>query len=241
MAVDLNLDIGSLLKKLMGDGSLNNTNNQSISDKIRNYKYTIILCLIIIVLAGSFYNFVYIPLVDSNLEKQKVVEELLKKQSEIPKLKAQATKIKKNLSSSRKQYLEELAHFGNSEDLGELYQSISTIASKYNMLVLNIKEIQETVTNQPIPTDKDKKAKNDKQNQMKAKEVKVSVELKGRYNEYMLFKEDLAIAEILLTINSESVKVGSGKSEDKGIIFATLNLTTYAIDKKPFQEVIGHE
>lgn len=242
MAVDLNVDMGDLMKKLMnknGKGqsvaNVSAAGGGSAMEKIMFYKYIILAGFVVMLCAVYFFLNIYASATKENMEKEAKLTELLKKKEELVQLKQRADTIKNTLSKSKERYLEELSHFGNSEDLGELYQSVSKLATKYNLIVLNIKEVEP-------PKVTPKKGKDGKEivepkKLVSAKEIKVDVELKGAYNEYMLFKEDLSIAEMLLNVNTENIKVGKS-TIDKNLIYAKLNLSTYAIDKTSFQEVM---
>lgn len=245
MAVDLNMDMGAIIKGLLnkksGDSSSASMgSNDDIVAKIKPFAGAIGLFLTTVILFVLYYNLYYTPMVQANLKKEEQIKKLENLKSQTATLEQKIASIKKTLVDSKDTYLESLSHFGNSEDLGELYRSVSTLAAKYGLTVLNIKELG-TTSNMDAPKGmKPEEAAKLPKPQTEVKEIQVEAELKGPYSEYIKFKEDLAIAEMLLKVNSEDIKVKSDKS-DQGNIFATLNLSTYAIDKKPFQKVMEDE
>jgi Tfp pilus assembly protein PilO len=249
MAVDLNMDMGELIKGMLNknkdksendEASVNETTDNSgssLSNKIMPFKNIIIIFIIIGASAGAYYKLHYQKIIAENLEKQEEIARLQTLEKEAKSLEAKINTMKKQLDSSNEEYLESLSHFGNSEDLGELYQSISILAEKYDLKVLNIKELPKPPpAAEPLNSKGTKRTRRSRSNATEVTEVKVKVELKGPYIQYIKFKEDLAVAEMLLKINEETVKV---KQDEVGKIYAQLNLTTYAIDKKPFQKVIS--
>lgn len=264
MAIDLNMDMGSLIK-----GLVNKHGNSSVSSgagvsSLAPYKIAIIIFAMVVILSATYIAAVYIPLKEKNNRKKEELAKIIEMKNQLSVLDGQIVTLKKKLDKSKEQYLESLAHFGNSEDLGGLYQTVSTLAGKYGIVVLNVKEVP-LVVEKPKPKAKAAATSTDgkevkpeekkdaaKKDEVKkdtvpaapakpavdVKEIKVELELKGRYGEYIHFKEDLALAEILLKINSESIMVKDEKTE-QGSIYVKLNLSTYAIDKKPFQGIIA--
>ncbi len=224
------------------------------------YKAAIIILALVLAVAIGYISFVYMPIKEANRKKTEELNKTIEMKNQLATLDSQIETLKKKLDKSKEQYVESLAHFGNSEDLGSLYQTVSTLAAKYNLVVLNVKEIAPpppVVAKAPTKpaADAAKKANGDvakkddkdkaaalataepKKPAVEVKEIKVEIELKGRYGEYIKFKEDLSVAEILLKVNSETIMVKDDKT-DQGSIYVKLNLSTYAIDKKPFQGII---
>lgn len=265
MAIDLNMDMGSIIKGLMqkkGSGAAMGGNGD-IAAKLLPFRNALIFLAATGLLFASYMKLYYQPMKESNLKKTAEIARLNDLKTKTADLEKNIASLKVKLTESKEHYLESLSHFGNSEDLGALYQSVSTLAAKYYLVVLNIKEVPlkaAPVAAAPAPAKKEpakdgaKDAKPapatatamaaakpaEKPKTTEVKEVQVGVELKGKYSDYIKFKEDLAVAEMLLKVNSENIKVKNDKDEP-GNIYVTLNLSTYAIDKKPFENAIGDE
>jgi len=245
MAVDLNADMGEIIKGLMGGKKDGSSSSGDLAGSLAPYKNAIIFFVITLVLLGLYIGLYYIPMKEANEKKQEEIAELVKLKSETKDLEKKIVFIKSKLGKSREQYIESLSHFGNSEDLGELYRSVSTLAAKYDLAVMHIEEI---VPKAPkAEPKKRRKSKKDKKEakapakpKIEFKEIVVDVELKGRYGDYIKFKEDLAIAEMLLKVNEETIKVNSDETE-AGKVYVELNLSTYAIDKSKFQSVLDNK
>ncbi|MCE3232255.1 MAG: hypothetical protein K0R98_512 [Rickettsiaceae bacterium] len=260
MAIDLNLDMGAVFKNLMNKNKGGTGSNIDIMTKIKPFRNALLLLAITLTVFAAYFKMYYVPMRDENKKKSDEIARLIDLKNKTVELEGKIATLKKRLTESKEHYLESLSHFGNSEDLGALYQSVSTLASKYDLVVLNIKEVALKATPAPAaatPTiaspsvgkdgkpiaavkPKDKKSKAAENPASKVKEVQVQVEIKGKYFSYVKFKEDLAIAEMLLKVNSENIKVKNDK-EDPGSIYVTLNLSTYAIDKKPFEQAMEAE
>lgn len=255
MAVDLNMDVGAIIKafieKKKAGGTSSNTSGKSseLSQKIEPFKYLIGSVVGLGLLTTGYVTFLYSPIKKENTTKTDELNKLVDMKDKIGQINSQIAIIKKKLDSSKQEYIEELSHFGNSEDLGELYQSISTIAAKYNLVVLNIKEATPppapastakapAATKTPAGTPEAAAPPPPEEPKTKVSEIRVDLELKGNYGDYIKFKEDLAIAEVLLKINTENIKVKTDK--EAGVIYIKLNVSTFAIDKKPFENVIAN-
>jgi hypothetical protein len=257
MAIDLNVDMGSLIQNLMKKKSGSAGGQADLLAKITPFRNAMLFLAVTAILFLSYLKFYYLPMKESNLKKSAEIARLIDLKNKSVDLEKNIASLKVKLTESKEQYLESLSHFGNSEDLGALYQSVSTLAAKYYLVVLNIKEVPLKVVAAPAPAPaaapaakgKDGKpvavaaapaAKPAPKPTTEVKEVQVGVELKGKYSDYIKFKEDLAVAEMLLKVNSENIKVKNDKDEP-GNIYVTLNLSTYAIDKKPFEKAMETE
>lgn len=239
MAINLNADMGSVFKNLInkhGGGT-------NASASMEAYKNAVVILILIAILSASYINFIYLPMQAENLKKKEELDKVLEMKNQLAVLDNQIAILQKKLDKSKEKYIESLSHFGNSEDLGELYQTVSALAAKYNLVVLNVREIPPApktdaktpaVSPNTPPTPAPAVAKN----KIDVKEIVVELELKGRYGDYIRFKEDLAIAEVFLKVNTETVMV-KNETTDQGGIYVKLNLSTYAIDKKPFQGIIA--
>lgn len=236
--MDLNVDMGELVQSLLKKN--NGAGGSSPLDKILPFKNAILLLTASVAVSAIYAKYYWEPMKEKNLKTSEEINRLVDMRKQTEDLEKKIANLKKNLSASKEQYLESLSHFGNSEDLGELYRSISILATKYDLIVLNIKELP------PAPPPEPKKDANGKiiveqvdPNKIQVKEVKVEAELKGKYNNYIKFKEDLAVAEMLLKVNSENIVVKNTK-EEQGKIFVKLNLSTYAINKSNFTSAIAN-
>jgi|GEM_PF-6744590 len=250
MSIDLNMGMGSAIKGFMSKGSAGggSFSGSASGPSIAQYKFATIIFVLVLLVSAGYIAFVYLPLQKQNEAKKEELAKVQEMKNQLSVLDGQIKTLKKKLDKSKEQYLDSLSHFGNSEDLGGIYQTISTIAAKYGIVVMNVKDIPIPPPPPPAPkpttTAADGKAASapatppaPKKPAIDVKEIKMEVELKGHYGDYIKFKEDLALAEMLLKINSETATVKDDKN-DPGSIYISLNLSTYAIDKKPFQGIM---
>jgi hypothetical protein len=247
MSIDLNMDIGSLIKGLVGRRAFTGSHDDN---PVGLYKVAIIIMLLIFIISGGYIWCIYLPLQQQNAAKRAELAKIMEMKSQLAVLDKQIEMLRKKLDKSKEQYIDSLSHFGNSEDLGGIYQTVSTIAAKYGIAVMNVKDIPTPATLPQAPKKNTEKPVTEslaqtappapKKPAIDVKEIKVEVQLKGRYGDYIKFKEDLATAETLLKINSETATVKEDKN-DPGIIYINMNISTYAIDKKPFQGIITED
>lgn len=271
MAVDLNMDMGAIVKGFLAKQSRGQAmpSGHGLKNQLEAYKIAASILAGVFLISVIYIGLIYIPIKDKINKKTEELNKVLEMKNQLSVLDGQIVQLKKKLDKSKEEYLESLAHFGNSEDLGSLYQTVSTLAAKYNLVVLNVKEVTpppekpkpvvkaegdgkgakpagDAKTPAKVDSKDTKDAKDPKaaakdaapaKPKVAVKEILVDVEIKGHYGEYIKFKEDLALADILLKINTESIMVKSEAAE-QGSINVKLNLSTYAIDKKPFQGII---
>jgi hypothetical protein len=248
--MDINVLLNGLLKKGGGRSGVMESPYRSI----------ILAAVVIVLFILAFVFLFYLPRQEENARREKELQERQAMEKNIGSLKNQSGKLKKNLNKSRGYYDTVLSYFGNSEDLRDLYQSVSLLASRHNMLVVNIKEIPVPVA--AVDKEKGKKKKAKKEEKPKAaakkkgdgaektapkivKEIRVKLELKGKFPHYMAFKKALSEAPLLLSIHTEKVKVEDevdkkqgSTPESRGNMSVTLELSSYAIDKAAYQKTL---
>lgn len=249
MAIDLNADVGTIMKGLFGGGGKQDSGSSgaSASKPAKDmpkflqdpYRNIVISGVSIVLFIVAFIFLLYLPGIKSNEEKREEISRLNGMQEEIKNMQMQIKGLENAMAKSQDHYAELLAKFSNSEDLGELYQSISELALMYNLVVLNLKEVPKQAT----PVAKVKKSKKGEavaapKPLVEVSGIKVDVELKGWYKNYIKFREELANNEELLTINLETIEVG-GDKEDQGKITVKMQISTYAINKDPYLSIVG--
>jgi hypothetical protein len=267
MAVDMNA-----LKSMLNKGGGAGGSADLMNSPYRNLGIAAVVGIAFIV---AFVFLFYLPYREENAKHEAELKQREKMQNEFGSIDSQAKNIQNKLSKSKEYYADVLTYFGNSQDLRDLYQSVSLVAGRNNMIVFNIKQI-------PIPEaddakkkkgkkgknddakddskddskkDAKKEEKKDEKKDAKAKdgkeakpekkiidEIRVSLELKGTFPNYLNFKQALSEAPLLLSIHSELVKTEETKKEkdaaatpaNRDIIFVTLELSSYAINKDEY-------
>lgn len=218
--MNLNTDIGQIIRSVFKG---RHTDTPVISAD-NPYKEGMIYGATIISFSLIYAFGIYMPKHMENTSNQNKFAQLTEMQQHFDGISNDIANFKHGLVAQRKHYNEILDYFSNSKDLGKLYQSITTLSAMYNLNVTSMKESGAT----PLP-------QNDT-----IQEIRVEAELRGPYNSYMQFKEDLYKKEPLLRIQKESLQVGQDAS-NPGLIYVKLELSTYAIDKTPFLEAITDE
>lgn len=236
MSVNLDMDMGAMVKKLFASKSKesaditseNNTESQernSVLQRMDNpLKKPILIGVSLLLLFGAFMAGVYSPYYSSMIGKKVELMDLQGKQDKLSQIEAEANALQNELVATKQHYVELLNQYNDHDDLGGFYESISNLAQESNLIVLNIKESAKTQT-------QNKKYAN------VVKETEVEVELEGKFNSYMSFKDSLSSERALLNIRSEAIKV-STDAADPGKVLAKLKLLVYTIDKQPFMEIV---
>lgn len=217
--MNLNVDIGQILRSLLQKRKAGGISQPLASTP---YKEAIIYTLLIVTLFTLCVSLLQAPRYKETIEKRKKLEQLYSMQQNFEGITQQIADLKQKMIQQKQHYHDILEYFSNSKDLGKLYQSVATLSSLYNITVVSMKESEATPLSQYEMIGA----------------ILVDVELRGNYNAYMKFKEDLYKNEPLLRIQKESMQVGQDAS-NPGLIFVKLQFSTYAIDKKPFLEAIA--
>lgn len=235
--VDLNADIGDILKGLFGKKNSADGNNGSgnTGNKVdaKYYKGVIIASFLYIsmtiLLIYAIYSYVYSDYVTNkeDLEKRTFMAE------NITKMKQKTESLNKNMVNSYSEYQEILDDFGNTADIQELYRTISNIAVRYNLVVLNVRREKEKIN--AADRYKAKKANKGKEETKEelVKEVHVFFNLEGSFGSYISFKERLYRELPIINIKDEKISIVDDK-EKGSIVSIELLLTAFTVDKTPF-------
>jgi hypothetical protein len=232
MSINLDMDIGELLQAIMSKKGVKSAKNKAKRTKNISapsidspYKKPILTGIVITLLFAAFMAGVYLPYSDSVDKKNTVLAELQGKEVKINSIDAETRALERELSSSSSHYRDLLEYFGDHEDIGNLYESLSMLALENKLVVLKVREVG-------------KVHKKEKKYGTVVKKAEVEVELEGSYLAYMNFKEKLTQEKTLLSVHSENIKV-IDNPESSGKIVARLRLLTYTIDKIPFEKMIS--
>ncbi|MDB2415284.1 hypothetical protein N9W34_05880 [Rickettsiales bacterium] len=246
MAIDLNADLGTIIKGLMNKAVASQGGGEvGINKSLLKgpYKEAIIIGSVIVVVMTIYIFAVFIPIQTSNDNKRKELADTIEMQGELDLMDSQIKMLNKKYNSSKKHYEKTLSHFSESKDVDSLYEAISELAVTHSLVVSDIKEVAKKAA--PVKKQKSTKNKKGKKGE-KAKtpspadeveEINVDVTFNGRYGQYMKFRKDLATNKELLSIGSEIIEVGSNK-EERGKISVKLTVTAYALNKKPYQKIL---
>ncbi len=251
--MDMN-DLGQELKKLLGKKSSGASAEEAKAKKpkkdeikgessaARQARDVIIAVIFILSVSVAYVFMYYLPRQEAIEQKIEKLKEVTEKESQIPSLTDQISNRGQFLEESKERYAKILTYFDKSEELEDLYKSVSDLAISHKLAVINIHAKEKpkekpkpvaapvtaadgTVTTPPPPPEK------------KYKDNLVYIELDGKYNNYMKFKDALLGVKQLLTIHNESVEVIKDKSSSISVK-VKINLSTYTIDKEDYKKAI---
>ncbi len=233
MAINLNADVGELFKNLLTHAKKNGGAETAAAslgevaggERASGYRSPFMkpfaaLGAVAVSLA-CYIGAYYMPQLSMLDTKNAVLAKTHDMQSQLGMLENKVAALKKKLSGSQEHYEEILSRFGDSDNLEALYHAVSTLALMHDITVLNVKGL-DTKPHGKSPL---------------IQETQVAIEMEGRYNNLMRFKEALLEDRALLTINTESLQLATDQAAP-GTIMAKMHVTTYTIDKKPFHQAM---
>ncbi|MCB2081813.1 MAG: type 4a pilus biogenesis protein PilO [Rickettsiales bacterium] len=230
MAMDLNADVGELLKQW-----LRQENKKAASAKaptvaldkkkhaisLKRYYYVMAVFAGMMALLATYVGAYAIPQWNANakLEQRRMV--LQEQQDGLGLLENNERTLSRKMEQSLPEYRTLLGAFDTEEDMDRLYQSISSLAAAYDLKITQIKH------NTLTPHAKIKAVG----------EVAIDLNLSGGFTQYMAFKKQLADERPLLDIRSEVLQVGQDATTP-GKLHIRMTLTSYVIDKTPHYQIL---
>ena len=229
MSINLDMDMGQLIKGLFNKNSQASVEQpvvpQTAHKKESIYKKPVLAGVAVFLFFGAFMAGVYSPYRAEIVGKKGELVEMKDKQGQLSKMKSEVRALEQDLIATKDHYRDLLEYFGDQEDIGYLYESVSQIATQHQLVVINVKETGKANA---------KHGRND----TVVKENEVEIELSGRFKNYMSFKESLASEKALLDIRSENIQVVQDET-NPGKISAKLKIIVYTIDKEPFRKLLA--
>ncbi len=231
MAIDLNQDMGELMKSLIAKmkapkGDRAETANKmprrekAVSKSLQPYKRVILLSTAMVLAVACYVSFYALPSYRTMQTLQAELETLESKELELIELAERERRLTQQIKTEGPQFEALLNAFDNTQNVDQLYQSISQLAMVHKLAIQNLQKGQ-TASHADYPA-------------VDATEVTIS--LAGKFHDYVEFKKDLAESRPLLTVKSEQV---STDSNNPGVLSVNLKLATYTIDKEPFNAVLA--
>ncbi len=190
----------------------------------------LLLAAAAVLVAAGYVKFYYLPHHKTLGEQQEKLQKIHDMQAQLVTMKTQKETLTKKLTDSGKHYKEVLGWFGDTGNLEELYNSISSIAMADSLTVLTIKAAE------------GKAAEGAATSKSAVTEKTANVELQGKYPDFLRFREKLAQEKPMLGIKAETIELNTGGKGQSvpGVITIKMTVTDYAIDKKPIEEALAY-
>ncbi len=224
MALDLNADIGKIIKDFLTGKKQDPRIKRGRKKLDENYKQAILKTILIICVTASIC-FAISLFSESPIERQKseFVDSAQLKQA-LSTIENNIIAAKAMLVNNKNAVNDIIGFFSDLEGSKNLFRTISTVASANSIILKNITKGNTEEISKPAPHQK----------------TIVLLELEGSYVDYISFKEELQKQKPYLTINSEKVSVQRGAS-GYGRLSIILELFDFSVDKKTYEELLAKD
>lgn len=226
MAVDLNADVGKIIKDLFAgkksgknatgkvekDGSI--FSSPAIKQSILK---SILAVCVTIMLSYLVHNVTSNPIKKLTSDYKNSIE----LEEAITKMDLDTQNAKRMFKNNSKKINEIMPKFSNLHGSKTIFKQITQIASEYGLIIKNLNQTNRKNLDKPI----------------KHSEVEILLEMNGYYPNYVSFKKKLAMQKPYLKTNREILLLNFNKSGERRIDI-TLALTDYAIEKEKYKEIV---
>lgn len=225
MAIDLNADVGKIIKDFLKGKKDNASKGDSGDSKnIQLYKdaimkVVIILCITVCIVYG-------ISIFSSNPVKRGESEF-----TDNEKLNHALTKLENDISSSReifsnnkKEVKEILPEFSSLGDSKNLFKLVSNLATNNSLVIKNISKGVTNKINNPT----------------RYIQSTVFLEIEGFYSNYINFKQQLAKNKSILRIDSEKIKLKKDKFGERSLSI-NIALSDFSVNKEGYEELLNKD
>ena len=243
MALDMNVDVGALIKGLFSKKG----SKEGVSSAPNPYTKIIMAVIVIIILIASYVYFVYIPTQkDIKIKNQKISQiETIK--YEIGTLSNKIKTAQEELELAEIEYERRTKLFHSDKELEDLYGQISLLAMQNKLMVTKIEKGVEmpvfAVGSCNISNNNQDASSTNSQQPPQLKKVgyyefTVDLEISGNYNFYTGFRNGLAQLTKIININTESIVVLESKGGSGGVK-VTSAISTYRLPKDESEKCIA--
>jgi len=221
MAIDMNMDIGELIKNLLAKKGSKGGQNP----------YTrIIISGVVVFLAIIFYVvFVYMPMQEKLEQQQRQISQINNLKNDIAVLSVRITKAEIKLKAAKKDFNSKTKLFHTEKELEDLYRHISVLALGNQLMVMKLEKVGETpVFEAQEESASKKKGVKDKVKKVAYYKLRVKFEISGNYTDYTKFRKGLAELKKFIDIDVEKIIVLESKTK-KGQVKVSTTLATYRL------------
>jgi len=238
MAIDMNMDIGELVKSLFSKKTSKGAPSILVSNPYAKIIISGIFVLLVIIL---YVVFVYVPMQEKLEEQQRKISQVHNLKNDIAVLSVRITKAEIKLEAAKKDFNSRTKLFHTDKELEDLYRHISMLALSNHLMVSKLEKVGEKPIFEVDETEPSKR-KNTKDKVKKAVyyEFKVKFEINGNYSDYTKFRKGLAELEKFINIDVEKIIVLESKTK-KGDVKVSATLATYRLPANESEEYINSE
>ena len=137
MAIDMNVDIGEMVKGLFSKKDSEGNEGASLKSPVSKFAVVIVLVLVII---GLYVYYFYLPAREDLRIKKTKISQIETMQFEISELSSSIDKAKIDLIAAEKNYKKLTKLFHTNKELEDLYKNISSLAVSNKLMVRKIEK-----------------------------------------------------------------------------------------------------
>ena len=224
MAIDMNVDVGELIKGLFSKKS----NESGGKSQPSPYLKVILMVIVVIVLIAAYVFLYYLPTQKDLKVKNYQISQVENLKMEIVELNSLIEKSKVQLIKAEADYNKLTNLFHTDKELEDLYRHISMLALRNNLMVSKIEKGAEEL---PIfEVDSDQSGFSDEldgeQKKVAYYEFIVDFEISGNFSNYVKFRKGLAELKKIINLKNESIVVLESETS-RGEVRVTSSIATY--------------
>jgi Tfp pilus assembly protein PilO len=243
MALDMNVDVGSMIKGLF---SKKDSKDGAVSAPNPHAKTALFIVAVIAVISAYIY-FVYIPTQNDLRIKNEKIAQIESLRYEIEQLTSNIEQAQIDLAIAQKEYERRTTLFHTDKELEDLYGQISLLAMQNKLMITKIEKGVEkpifsegTCANSNMSDDQDELAIDGMSVQLQKVgyyEFVVNLEMSGNYNQFTSFRNGLAQLKKIININNESIVVPGSESKG-GNVEVSSAIATYRLPKNEAEKCV---
>ena len=224
MAIDMNVDVGELIKGLFSKKS----NVSGGKSQPSPYLKFILMVIVVIALIAAYVFLYYLPTQKDLKVKNYQISQVENLKIEIVELNSLIEKSKDLLIKAEADYNKLTNLFHTDKELEDLYRHISMLALRNNLMVSKIEKGAEEL---PIfEVDSDQSGFSDEfdgeQKKVAYYEFIVDFEISGNFSNYVKFRKGLAELKKIINLKNESIVVLESETR-RGEVRVTSSIATY--------------
>jgi len=224
MAIDMNVDVGELIKGLFSKKS----NESGSKSQPSPYLKIILMVIVVIALIAAYVFLYYLPTQKDLKVKNYQISQVENLKMEIVELNSLIEKSKVQLIKAEADYNKLTNLFHTDKELEDLYRHISMLALRNNLMVSKIEKGAEEL---PIfEVDSDQSGFSDEfdgeQKKVAYYEFIVDFEISGNFSNYVKFRKGLAELKKIINLKNESIVVLESETS-RGEVRVTSSIATY--------------
>ena len=237
MAIDMNVDVGSLIKGLFSKKESKEGSPSAPNPHVK----TLMAVVAVVIVIASYVYFVYIPTQKDLKIKNDKIAQIETIRYEIESLSSSIKVAQEDLELAEKEYDRRTTLFHSDKEMEDLYGQISLLAMQNKLMVTKIeKGFEVPIFADGFCTNDDSFVNDEGQPQLQNVgyyEFTVDLEISGNYSFYTNFRNGLAQLKKIININSESIVVVESE-ENTGNVKVTSSISTYRLPKNESEQCI---